>query len=548
MHRAGTDERDVLIVGAGPVGLLLAHCLGRSGLSVTILEKNAALVDIPRAIAIDDESLRTLDALGLFDSLADRIAFDLPVRFLSGSGKTLISMSNIAREYGFPAINSFYQPDLEASLLASLDAFPNVEVRFEEEATALDQDATGINLTAVSAGSERSYRARYAVGCDGGRSFVRRSLGIAMSGSTHTQRWLILDTGGDHLDRRDVTFFCDPERPAVSIFRVAGRRRWEFMLRPDERDEDLLDPAFIRGLLARKGASPDRIERKTVYGFHSLLADRMQRGRVFLAGDAAHLSPPFAGQGLNGGIRDVVNLSWRLSLLVAGAPAELADGYEGERRHHVKAMTRLADMLGQVIMTSGRGKVKARDLAFGLLNASRAARNFLDRGGIRPEPRLPAGLLMERRLGSNATGRAIRRPDVRTADGRTLPLDHHLGPSFAIVAHGTEIPRKAVLSRTAWSQLPAVRLAVLEDENGWGAVPDGWVGIIDPSGLLRKAFDGRKAALIRPDRYIARCFRAEEAADVGRWFDAAVGKSWSGHARQARDRPTERAGTDGARS
>jgi 3-(3-hydroxy-phenyl)propionate hydroxylase len=526
---ARSAERDVLIVGAGPVGLFLAHALGRLGLAVAILEKSAALTDQPRAIAIDDESLRALDRLGLQQALSDRIAYDLPVRFLSGSGQVLMSIGNMAQEYGFPPVNSFYQPHLEALLLRSLDQFETVDVLFGTEVTGLVQDDDAVRVEAVGRdGVPLTFHAPYAVGCDGGHSFVRRALGVSVKGSTYQQRWLILDTGGDALGARNVTFHCDPARPTVSIFRVGGQRRWEFMLKNDENEADLMDPATIRALLARHGAAPERIERKVIYKFHSRIADRLHVGRVFLAGDSAHLTPPFAGQGLNGGIRDAVNLAWRLPLLIAGADRELETGYERERRAHVRAMTRLADGLGQVIMASHPVTVAVRDRMFGLLNRSSRLVAFSDRGGIRPEPRLPKGPLMHRSRKCRFSGRAIRRPLVVAADGTALSLDRLLGTSFSIFAYGAEVAHAAAARPRDWAALPPTRIVLLGNEAEWRSLPDGWVGALDPSGLLRRIAgrNVRGACLIRPDSYVARHFDPADAAEVGRWFVAAVGPAW----------------------
>ncbi len=525
-----TRKRDVLIVGAGPVGLFLAHALGRFGLQVTVFEKCAGLRDMPRAIAIDDESLRALDALGLERGLSGRIAYDLPVRFLSGSGRVLMSMERMKAEFGFPAINSFYQPHLEALLLGSLDQFPNVEVLFGTEITEINQNAEIVTVTATGPDQERlGFYAPYAVGCDGGQSFVRHTLGVAVRGSTYQQRWLILDTAGDTLDARNVTFYCDPVRPAVSIFRLNGQRRWEFMLKPGEIEADFMDPATIRALLARHGADPERIERKVIYKFHSRLAERLHVGRVFLAGDAAHLTPPFAGQGLNGGIRDAVNLAWRLPLLIAGAPRSLETGYAYERRSHVKAMTRLADMLGGIIMASNPIAIFMRDRLFALLNRTAWFVTFTDLGGVRPEPRLPSGPLMHRSRRSRMSGRAIRRPRVVGMDGAEIPIDVLLGPAFSVLVFDLKTAREAAARPEEWAELPLVRVVVLDDAIMASELPIGWIGAIDSSGLLRRiAGEGvHGACLIRPDYYVARHFTVTEAAEVGHWFTISAGPSWA---------------------
>ena len=188
-------------------------------------------------------------------------------------------------------------------------------------------------------------RADYLVGCDGGRSETRHAIGAVMEGDRLPQKWLVVDTvAARDEDLPTCRFFCDPQRPAMTLKRPHGERRWEWMLMPGETDEELLDDDRIRALLAEH-TDPAGIDvyRKCVYGFSAVVADRFSAGRVFLAGDAAHMTPPFAGQGLNSGVRDARNLSWKLSAVLAGRlPASLLDSYQVERHDPARMLVDMA--------------------------------------------------------------------------------------------------------------------------------------------------------------------------------------------------------------
>ncbi|BCI85548.1 hypothetical protein NIIDMKKI_07540 [Mycobacterium kansasii] len=195
-------------------------------------------------------------------------------------------------------------------------------------------------------------RADYVIGCDGGRSVIRRTMGVSFEGTTSPTRWLVVDIANDPLGHPNSEVGADPERPYASISIAHGIRRFEFMIHADESDEQAEDPAFLTRMLARVVPYPDRVEviRRRVYTHHSRIAGAFRSGRLLLAGDAAHLMPVWQGQGYNSGIRDAANLGWKLAAVVTGqARDSLLDTYDMERRKHARAMIDLSTMVGKVI-------------------------------------------------------------------------------------------------------------------------------------------------------------------------------------------------------
>ncbi len=520
------NNHQVVIVGAGPVGLTLANLLGVHGVRTLVLERNAGTVDEPRAIAIDAESLRTMQAIGLYDALAPDMLLGFHVDYLNGRGRRLFTMQLGLTPYGHAQQNSFDQPLLERQLLAGLERFPHVAIRFLHQVERFAQSADGVTVEGHGAdGQPFSVAGEYLVGCDGGRSVVRQGLGIEMRGRTAPQKWLVIDTVDPHLaDTLACRFYCDPARPAMTLRKQHQKRRWEWMLMPGEADADLLDDGRIRALLAPH-TKPDQvvIQRKCVYTFHSIVADRYRDGRVLIAGDAAHMMPPFAGQGMNGGIRDALNLSWKLTLVLRGAAQpSLLDTYQRERRAHVIAATALANRLGAMIQPTSRARAALRDLIFFGLNLTPAGRRAFDRSliGTLRVPRMREGVLVPSAANGHKTaplpGQFIVQPPLRRGDGETVPLDTVLGPGFSVLGYG-EDPAQALdaAARQFWADLGATFVHVTPR----GTPPvDG--AVEDTSGALGAWFGdhAERVVALRPDRFCAAQFSAQTAAATSAAF------------------------------
>ena len=442
----GARELEVAIVGAGPVGLMVANLLGSAGVRVAIFERNRGLLGLPRAIAYDAETLRLFAQIELFDEIASGLVQDPRVRHLNARGKTLMEAEFPRSIYGHSSLGTFYQPEFEKSLLRGLKRFGNVRVNFEHAVGPLEQDSRGVTMTVSSPDRVRKVRAAYVIGCDGGTSGVREALGLKLIGSTYAERWLVVDAIVRNHNVTGITFGCDPRRPTVELPAVGDRVRWEFMQLPGESEDELKRDDAIRALVKSKaGVDAFEIERKAVYTFHARVADRWRVGRVFLAGDAAHLMPPFAGQGMNGGMKDAVNLSWKLAAVLNGqACEEILDTYEVERAPVVRKMVELSRRLGSIIMPTNRAVAAARDSVFACLNLSSRFRAFIARGGVVPPPSIHRSALTETGK-DRLIGQMAPQPAVLSSHAEA-PLDRFLH-CHQWLALGFEADPAAMLSR-----------------------------------------------------------------------------------------------------
>jgi 3-(3-hydroxy-phenyl)propionate hydroxylase len=421
--RAPLREVEVAVVGAGPVGLMVANLLGLAGVQVVVLEANEGLLGLPRAIAYDAETLRLFSQIGLLDDIRPGLIQNPHIRHLNARGRVLMQVDLPAcGPYGTSSLGTFYQPDFERVLLRGLARFENVRVRFGHTVTRLVQGRDDAMLSITTRQGADALRAKFVIGCDGGSSRIRDLLGAKLLGSTYTQRWLVVDAIAKGHDVRQISFYCDPRRPRVELPAVGDRVRWEFMQLPGETEEELND-GRITALIAENTCYREvRIERKAVYTFHARVADRWRNGRGFLAGDAAHLMPPFAGQGMNGGMKDAANLAWKLSSVLKGLAAEtILDSYEPERAPVVRKMVEVSRRLGGVIMPTSRGGAALRDTIFACLNLSRAFRDFIRRGGVVPPPAIGRSALTGARSDA-LIGQMLPQPSVKTPDG-AFPLD-----------------------------------------------------------------------------------------------------------------------------
>ena len=329
------------------------------GVACLLIERNASTVHEPRAVSIDDELLRTMQAAGLVDEVMAETVHGYGAHYYSARGRLFAKVQPTEQPYGFPRRNAFRQPILEAQLHKALSRFPHVATLFEHELIAFEDTASGVSLRVRKAdGHAFDLTCDYLVASDGASSFVRRTLGIGMSGSTFRERWLIVDLEDLPVASPHTKVYSDPRRPTIALPGPNLTRRYEFMLHDHETDADLLDPATVRQLLETHEAAPQsRVVRTVVYTFHARLADRWSQGRVILAGDAVHLTPPFAGQGMNSGVRDASNLAWKLAAVVQGqlGPGLLAS-YEPERRDHAWSMIEFALNIGRVMSAVERAR------------------------------------------------------------------------------------------------------------------------------------------------------------------------------------------------
>ncbi|HEY1652944.1 MAG TPA: bifunctional 3-(3-hydroxy-phenyl)propionate/3-hydroxycinnamic acid hydroxylase [Acidimicrobiales bacterium] len=372
---------DVAIVGAGPVGLVLGIALAQRDRTVVVLEQWPSPYTLPRAVHFDHEVGRILASCGIGAELRSISEPTEIYEWRNGKGATLLRFGRVgAAISGWPFSSMFCQPELEAILLRRSEALPTLEVRRGIRALGLEPrgDHVAIRYAPIQVGPDHRLveqpeapawvRARYVVGCDGANSTVRTLLDVPTNDRGFFYDWLIVDVLLEEprvFDPPNLQV-CDPARPTTVVSGGPGRRRWEFMRLPDEPIEELNRASRAWELLAPWGVEPGnaRLERHAVYTFQARAAAQWQVGRVFLAGDAAHQMPPFAGQGMCAGLRDAVNLAWKLDLVLNGcAEPELLATYDEERRPSADAAIDFSIELGKVICVPDPAEAAARDEA-----------------------------------------------------------------------------------------------------------------------------------------------------------------------------------------
>ena len=468
---------DVLIVGGGPTGVTLALIAARHGASVIVCEREAEIYPLPRAAHVDHEVMRIFQSVGAADAIAATSRTTTHYDFLTASGEILLRFEGADRvgPGGWPSANMIHQPSVERVLRGELERTPQAELRSEWRFTALHQEAGGVSATFETPNGQRTLRSRWLVGADGTRSPVRAAAGIELDDLQFDEPWLVIDTIVHDFDRLPPVNLqiCDPARPTTCVLMGEGRHRWEFMMLPGETAEQIMDDAFVAALLKPWNVDGAvTLERKAVYRFNARVAKDWRKGQVLLAGDAAHQTPPFAGQGKCAGIRDAANLGWKLSMIAQGAADDaLLDSYQVEREPHVRATIALAVMMGQTVCITDPVAAEARNQQ---MLAARAAGQSPD--GAVEFPPLATGCM----LGGTA-GAGSYFPQFMAAEGERI--DDALGEQAWLI--GTITPGIAAPAGVSLVSLDAAPLAP------WRKAAAQW--------LTER---GAEAVLVRPDRYV----------------------------------------------
>ncbi|RDI26186.1 3-(3-hydroxy-phenyl)propionate hydroxylase [Pseudacidovorax intermedius] len=497
---------DVAIVGYGPVGQVAAGLLGQRGFKVHVCDRLTEVYQIPRAIALDHEIMRVFQQLGVVDAIAPFTEPFSNSEYFGVDGQLIRRMTMLPPPYpqGYTPSLVFTQPPVEQALRERVARLPNVTAELGVEMTGLAQDAEGVQLTLQRQGGTHTVQARYAIACDGGSSGVRTQLGLPLEDLDFDEPWLVVDVllnaaGMARLPAVSVQY-CEPERPCTLVLGPGNHRRWEISLKAGEDPREMATPEATWRLLSRWiGPEHGELWRQASYRFHALVAADWRRGRVFLAGDAAHMQPPFLGQGMCQGIRDAANLAWKLGAVLArevqGEAADaLLDSYGHERRAHVRELTSRIKQVGAVICERDTDRARERD-----------RRLLAEAGGeVRDTPRqdilpgLETGLLAGRSAGGR--GSLFPQPWLRTVQGPRR-MDALLDPGWRLVmAAGVPLPEGG---------FDGLRILSLGEQPETEGVVRDWF-----------ARHAAVAALVRPDHYVFGT--AARAGDIGALLDEAA--------------------------
>ncbi|MFT3819560.1 MAG: bifunctional 3-(3-hydroxy-phenyl)propionate/3-hydroxycinnamic acid hydroxylase [Rubrivivax sp.] len=506
---------DVVVVGAGPTGLVTALLLARQGHTVAVVERHAAPYPLPRAIGISHESLRILHAAGASEALRDVLFWDerlTSASYVTRSGEVLMQMPFRRRaESGWPEMQCFDQPDFEQALERRVLTQANIRLLRGREVTAVRQDAEGVEVVTARANAgdqaandaRETLQAAYVIGCDGANSIVRQAMGVPVTDLGFTWDWLVVDIQPT-VEREWTPFFAQvlsPPRTVTCAPAGPGRRRFEFMLLPGETRDDMGTEAMAWRLLAEQGVDPSnaKLVRNVVYRFRALWADSWRQGRMLLAGDAAHLTPPFIGQGLNSGLRDAATLAWRMDLVLRGlAEADSLDGYTTERVAHVRDLIEQAVGIGRMLCVAEPEACAQRDAAL---------RAMRDTPGAAPPPpvwRLGTGAIAENDPHAGLLGWQ----GVVRLDGRQGEFDDVCGVGRFVLLGRSGDPRSALapVAQAIWQRIGGLAFHV-----GTNA------SLVDVEGTYAQWFaqTGADVILVRPDFYVFGIGRTlDDASDL----------------------------------
>ena len=488
---------DVLIIGLGPVGAILANLLARQGLSVVAIERDLEIYKQPRAIVMDHEVLRQMNFIGCAEDVLACSDPGTGYEFLNADHEILTFRpppppDAMLAPTGYPRANLFHQPSMEKAVRDKLDAFDGVNIQLGSEFIALHQaEDHVVAVVRQPDGRLDEITAKYLIGCDGGRSLVRRYLDIQMEDLNFNEPWVVVDVkllNDSHGLSENAVQLCDPARPTTSVPSGPGRHRWEFMIQPGETADMVNRPEVLtEWISAWTDPINIELERSAVYRFHGLIARKWRHHRTMIVGDAAHQMPPFMGQGLCAGARDVFNLGWKLAAVERGeAPLAFLDTVQSERSPHVKAITQGAIEMGKTVCVTDPDEAAHRDAQ--MIEDHKNGLGFAFPG----VPKIESGVLESERAGAvfpeGYTGSEDARQRIDRVYGY-VPL--------LVLKNAANLIEE---DRTAIAQLKqqSPKLIVCALSNA----EDGMVSINDPDDHVSDAIGSDSAMLVKPDRII----------------------------------------------
>ena len=493
---------DVIVLGYGPVGQALALMLGRQGRSIAVCERWPERYPLPRAVCIDHEIVRILTANGM-GAILPSISHPGPeYQWFNAAWEELLTIDWSAESIsGGTEVNFVHQPTLEAAISEAASQLPNVAHCLGWEAVSVGQNEHLAHVELRDqAGQVQTLSARYVVGCDGANSIVRQKIGGRQEDRGFEADWLVIDV----LLRDGVTIeqlgipaagqYCNPSRPTTIV--PAGVRdgkkfrRWEFMRLAGESVEEMESEAKVWELL-KPWAGPEALElvRSKVYTFRSLLAAKWREGRLLIAGDAAHVMPPFMGQGMCSGIRDAWNLAWKLGLILDNKASDrLLDAYQPERMPHVSQIIDLSIYLGKMICIADPDEAEQRDAA------------FKNRTAPPPPafPHLTGGLLRHTAQGPVQEGAGLLAPHV-VVEGEAVQgrFDEVVGLGFVLMMTSPDPLARFDAATLATLEAIGLRAVSLASDTVPGTLRDTDARLLP---FLEK--HGWDTAIVRPDFYI----------------------------------------------
>ncbi|MEJ0077798.1 MAG: bifunctional 3-(3-hydroxy-phenyl)propionate/3-hydroxycinnamic acid hydroxylase [Alphaproteobacteria bacterium] len=507
---SGADlDCEVAIVGCGPVGAMAANLFGHAGLRTLVIERETAPYPLPRAVHIDHEMMRLFQSVGLAQTMLALMREAHGHIHIGADGGVIryLGSKGLPKRFGWANDYFFFQPELEAALVGALPRFPHVALRRGIDVVGIEEGVDHVLLNATGQdGAPAQIAARYAVACDGAASFVRKALGLRLADLNFEEPWLVVDAEVDgpiqfpdfsgvpaDADLQHLSvMLCDPRRPATLVPGRGDHRRWEFMLLPGERDEDMMEPARAGALIAPYVQDVScHVIRAATYRFHGLVAEQWQKGRIFLAGDAAHQTPPFFGQGMCHGFRDAANLAWKFkAVLRGGVTPRLLESYQVEREPHVRAVVNAAIGAGRYICERDPAAAAKRDAGLRAAMGGRAPASASDL-----IPPIGAGVID--RDGRPGTGARFIQPFLEHG-GRRVLLDDATGGGFVLLAASANVLRGLSHAQRGALDRIGVRIFIIGGEAGSS------LGVRDSTGDLGAWFAAHNTAavLLRPDFYV----------------------------------------------
>ncbi len=463
-------EYDVIIVGLGPTGGTLANLLALNGFTILILEREKSLYSLPRAVHFDDEIMRVFQTIGITKKFLKETIVNKGTKFVNPEGKILLDWPRPREvtENGWYPSYRFHQPDLERNLRIQLNKFKKVSIRQNSEVCKIQSTKNKVNLTFKDMKNQKVHHisSKYVIGCDGARSTTRTQIGTELNNLGFTQKWvvvdLILNKKKDQLPDRTIQY-SNPKRPATYCRNVGKRRRWEFAIHDNEDEKELLSDKYIWNFL-KPWLSPEEayLERKTIYTFQSAIAKKWRKGRIFIAGDAAHLMPPFMGQGMCAGIRDASNLAWKISLCIKNNHNEdFLDTYQTERFSNAKEYIETTMRMGEFVNAIGSEKITD--------NISSKPDGTKKMESIKPKLGYGLGDKKDRNRGKIF-------PQLKMKNGKTLDDKFSTSPLV-------------LLSSELKKQKSKIKIPIITEKE-----------VVGLSNVL-KGFEA-KAVIVRPDRFI----------------------------------------------